>query len=182
MKYNKLMKLILIIILVFSTISVAGEISEKAENSVYQKFGKSVHIEIVKLKIPDNIKKRIEKAAKQRFFRNYVYLYKIFKNDTTVGYAILDNVIGKVMQITFMVFFDTNGKITNTEILKYREQYGGAIKNPKWTGQFVGKDYNSGFVPGKDIDGISGATISVNSVSKGIRKLTLLYKEIIGIK
>jgi Na+-translocating ferredoxin:NAD+ oxidoreductase RnfG subunit len=39
----------------------------------------------------------------------------------------------------------------------------------------LGKSSDSVF---NDIDGISGATISVNSVSKGIHKLTLLLKAI----
>jgi len=38
----------------------------------------------------------------------------------------------------------------------------------------------SDFVVGKDVSGISGATISVNSVTKGIKKLTLLLNEIIS--
>ena len=82
------------------------------------------------------------------------------------------------MPITFLVIFDDSGKIILTDIVKYREPYGGAVQNENWTAQFKKKDSNSGYKVGTDIDGITGATISVKSVSKGIYKLSLLYNEL----
>ena len=60
------------------------------------------------------------------------------------------------------------------EIVKYREPYGGQISNKKWLDQFNGKDNSSSYKIGDEISTISGATISVNSITKGIRKLTIL--------
>ncbi len=170
--------ILLINIILISSVS-AGEISERIEKSIVNNFGNEVEVKIEKFQIPDNIKKMIEHKVKQRFFRDYVYLYRIIKNDSIIAYAILDNVVGKVMPITFMVYFDSEGKILKSEIIKYREQYGGAISSTEWNKQFIGKDFKSDFVVGKNIDGISGATISVHSVTKGIHKLTLLFSEII---
>ena len=175
---RKLPVILLFNVILVSSVS-AGEILERVEKSIASSFGNEIEIKVEKFQIPDNVKKLIEHKVKQRFFRDYVYLYRIIKNDSVIAYAILDNVIGKVMPITFMVYFDNNGKITKSEIIKYREQYGGAVVNPEWNKQFIGKDSKSDFVVGKNIDGISGATISVHSVTKGIRKLTLLFSVII---
>ncbi len=71
-----------------------------------------------------------------------------------------------------------SAQIISSSIIKYREPYGGGIVNLNWNDQFVGKDRNSDFEVGEDIQGISGATISVNSVTKGINKLCLLISEI----
>jgi len=90
----------------------------------------------------------------------------------------LDNVIGKSMPITFFVLLDVEGNIISTNIIKYREPYGGSVSNENWNQQFTGKNSSSDFTVGKSVNGISGATISVNSVTKGIRKITLLYEEI----
>ena len=106
-------------------------------------------------------------------------MYQIRSDNKLVALGLLDNVKGKAMPITFMVLFDLNGNIISSGIIKYREQYGGAVSNKEWNIQFKHKNSESGFAVGKDVSSISGATISVNSVTKGIHKLTLLINHII---
>jgi Na+-translocating ferredoxin:NAD+ oxidoreductase RnfG subunit len=79
------------------------------------------------------------------------------------------------MPITFLVIYDTSGKILNSQVIKYREPYGGEIANKKWNNQFVGRSEISDYVVGDEVDGISGATISVYSMTKGVMKLSLLF-------
>ena len=129
--------------------------------------------------IPPNIMKKVENESKQRFFKPNIHYWIISKNDSTINYAILDNVIGKSMPITFIVLFNQNGTILKSEIVKYREPYGGEISGKNWLKQFIAKSSSSQFKVGKNIDGISGATISVNSVTKGIKKLSLLFPHLI---
>ena len=90
------------------------------------------------------------------------------------GYAILDNVLGKVKPITYLVLFNKDLSIASVNIIKYREQYGGAIENKEWLDQFKLKNMTSELELNTDIDGISGATISVKSVIKGVKKLLFL--------
>jgi Na+-translocating ferredoxin:NAD+ oxidoreductase RnfG subunit len=65
-------------------------------------------------------------------------------------------------------------------VLRYREPYGGAISSRSWLNQFTGKSASEGFKVEKDIDSVSGATISVNSVTRGVLKLTLVMEKIIS--
>lgn len=176
MKYK--IVLLLLITIVIGLNLTAGEISDRVAKSISKNFGVDVKFQVEKMNIPKEIKFEIEKTVKQKFYKNYAYVYKISRNDSILATAILDNVYGKVMPITFMVYFDKNGKILKSEVIKYREQYGGTITNPKWNKQFIGKDFQSDFIPSRGVDGISGATISVNSISRGIFKLTLLYNEL----
>ena len=162
-------------------ISYASEIQDKTNDSIQSVFGEDIRTEVKKYPIPKELKRRIQNLAKQAFFRNEVYVWKIFRKDSTVGFAILDNVKGKSLPITFVVIFNPEGNIIRSEIIKYREQIGGEIGSEKWNEQFVGKNSKSGFNPDEDIHGISGATISVISVSKGIKKLAYLIEEIKGI-
>ena len=64
-------------------------------------------------------------------------------------------------------------------MIKYREAYGGEVGSKAWLNQFIAYTDSSKYKIGDDISGITGATISVHSVTKGIRKLTYLIKEII---
>jgi hypothetical protein len=66
----------------------------------------------------------------------------------------------------FMVLFDENKTIKLVKILVYRENYGGEIGSKRWLRQFIGKSK-----PLPLVDGISGATISVNSLKYSINNL-----------
>ena len=64
-------------------------------------------------------------------------------------------------------------------VIKYREAYGGEVGNSKWLYQFKSLSDTSNYKVGDKISAISGATISVNSMSKGFHKLSMLVHEII---
>ena len=152
-----------------------GGIREKVEQILITEFGDSTIIKHEKIKIPLSFKKEIQSIAKQKFFRDELNVWTITTTDTISHYAIIDNSLGKSMPITFLVIFTTNGEIRYAQIIKYREPYGGEISSLSWTSQFMGMTHESEFNVGKTIDGISGATISTHSVTKGIHKLSLLF-------
>ena len=162
-------------IFIFTSISLAGPIQDASEKYILEQFPMDTNIEIHTLKLENKIKSKIQTLSKQNFYRDKLYYWKVSYNDSTIAYAFIDNVIGKSMPITFMVILGINGNIINTTIIKYREAYGGEIQNLGWLAQFNNRNNQSSYIVGKDIDGISGATISVNSVSKGIHKITILY-------
>jgi len=176
-----LLKIIIVIVLLLSAFSeniFPQEIKEEVREIITNTFNKDVQYVYEKYIIPDSLKTKVENTTQQKFFSESVYILKIFDEEILSGVALLDNVYGKEMPITFIVIFNDSGKIIRADIVKYREPYGGAVQNENWTAQFKKKESNSGFKVGNDIDGITGATISVKSVTKGIYKLSLLYKEI----
>ena len=59
-----------------------------------------------------------------------------------------------------------NRKVKKVEILVYRESRGGQVQNPQFTQQYKSKDLQSNFT--KEIDSISGATLSVRAVNKQV--------------
>lgn len=154
------------------------EIKQSIAEAINKTFEENVTIVYDKYTVPQKLKNQIETKVKQKFYNESLYIIKIKNSNNLKAVALLDNVLGKELPITFLVIFNRDGSILKTEIVKYREPYGGAVQTENWTSQFTGKDINSGFKVGQDIDGISGATISVKSVTKGVKKLTLLYKEI----
>lgn len=166
--------------ILFSISVFPQDIKETTEKFIEEQFGSNAAYKFEKYKLPMSLKSSIEKKAKQRFFNDEVYLYRIFDDKNLKGYAVLDNVYGKSLPITFLVMFDLSGEVLSSHIVKYREPYGGAVKSERWNDQFVGLDAASEFKVGDNIDSISGATISVNSVTKGIMKTALLIEEIIN--
>lgn len=171
-------KIVLLVLLVVPFFSYPQEIKTETEKSIKRILGEHVSFNYEKFVIPASIKKEIESASKQKFYADHIYLYKIYNDNHLKAVAFLDNVYGKSLPITFLVVLDLSGNIIGTEIIKYREPYGGAVQNENWEKQFVGKKSDSDLNVGEDIDAISGATISVNSVTRGIKKILFLYDKI----
>lgn len=171
------MKFYLILILT-SQILFSGQIKEIAIEHIHKFFGDEINISSHKFSIPISVKSQIQNTVKQSFFRDNVYYWQIKANDN-LYFAVMDNVIGKSMPITFLTIFDFKGKVLNSSIIKYREGYGGEVSGKAWLSQFNGMTNDSLYNYPRHISGISGATISVKSVTKGISKLSLLFSEII---
>lgn len=169
---------IILIIFFFSTINYSGEIRDSALTFIQNKFGANIEIKTYKLVLSEKLKHSSENFSKQRFFGNFIYYYEIYSNDKAIGYAILDNVLGKVKPITYLVVFNMDLSISSVDIVKYREQYGGAVENKEWLDQFRLKTLHSDVELNKDVDGISGATISVKSVIKGVKRLLFLINNL----
>lgn len=152
-----------------------GGIKEEVEKSLINQFGDSAQLSMKKMMLTKEMRIQIEKKVHQRFFKDFIYVWAIEANDSVKAYGLLDNVKGLSMPITFLVIFDPSGVILNTSVIKYREPYGGEISSPGWTTQFKGRNATSNFAVGGEIDGISGATISVYSMATGVMKLSMLF-------
>ena len=163
-----------IVIILISVLS-AGDIKIACEEHLLSLYPENTDIRMHILTLDKQIKKEVENQVKQKFYRDKLYYWTISQGDTTIAYAFLDNVIGKSMPITFMVILNIDGDIINANVIKYREAYGSEVGNKGWLQQFINLNNNSSYNIGKEIDGISGATISVKSMSKGIQKIATLY-------
>ncbi len=168
-----------ITILFFFSILHNSEITSKITKEIKQIFPNSISIEHSMYNIPKTVIQNIQNTTKQKFFRSEVNLWVITSKDSTKYYGILDNVKGKSMPITFLTIFNDSSQVYHSTIIKYREPYGGEVKNRNWLDQFNTYTHSSKYKVGDDISGITGATISVYSVTKGIRKLSILINYII---
>jgi len=91
------------------------------------------------------------------------------------GYFFADAVVGKHDLISYAVALGLDGRIRQVEILEYREAYGGAIRGAGWRRQFTGRSHADPVQIGRDIQNISGATLSCQHVTDGIRRLLAIY-------
>jgi len=96
--------------------------------------------------------------------------YRITRGDSLQGFAVVREVKGKDQPITFLVAIDTADRLRDVDILVYREPYGGEVAYDAWRRQFRGKSSDAALQVGRDIRTISGATISVNAVTLGVRR------------
>jgi Na+-translocating ferredoxin:NAD+ oxidoreductase RnfG subunit len=95
---------------------------------------------------------------------------RVSRADSLLGFALVRNVTGKDQPITFLVAVDAGNVLKDVDVLVYREPYGGEVAYDAWRRQFRGKSANDPLQVGRDIRTISGATISVNAVTLGVRR------------
>ena len=95
-----------------------------------------------------------------------------------LGYACFASSRGKNDYFDYMVIFDKDLVIKQVKVLIYRSTYGGEIMSRSWLKQFIGKTNGREMAMDKDIDGISGATLSAPSITQGIKDLSLLITKI----
>ena len=93
-------------------------------------------------------------------------LYKIKSSSKPIGFVYVGQGPSKTNVYDFAILFDTNLTVKSVKVLQYREDYGGEIASKRWLKQFNGSVADSEFVVGKNIAAISGATISVRSMTE----------------
>jgi hypothetical protein len=93
------------------------------------------------------------------------------------GYAVVQNTIGKHKPMTYMVGVDNKGFVSDIELLVFREARGSEVRQKRFNAQYEGKSVLDPVRINKDIINISGATMSVRSMSAGIKRVLVLIDE-----
>lgn len=93
------------------------------------------------------------------------------------GYAMVHNTIGKHKHMTYMVGVDATGHVTDVELLVFREAKGSEVGRKRFNYQYEGKTVFDPIRINKDITNISGATMSVRSISAGVKRVLVLIDE-----
>ena len=150
-------------------------------------------ISILTFGLPKNIQKKVDSEIRKTYaidefsFNAFVIdsevnkempsefgtdnFFKVKSDSINLGYAYVSKAPSKTDKFDYLVLLDADLVIVKTKILIYREDYGGEIGSKRWLKQFIGKTKNDEFRYGDNIDAISGATISVRSMTKAMDDL-----------
>jgi Na+-translocating ferredoxin:NAD+ oxidoreductase RnfG subunit len=101
---------------------------------------------------------------------------RVLSQQGTIGYVYRARERGKVELMDFAVALDTAGKVQRVLLTAYRENIGGEVGSKRFMGQFKGKTSRNALQLNRDIDGISGATLSSRAITVGVRKAVGFWK------
>ena len=90
-------------------------------------------------------------------------------------WLVVDEVVGKHEMIKYAVGINANGSVKQIQVMDYVESYGYEVAEKKWHQQFVGKTADAPIKLGKDIDNISGATLSCKHLADGVKRVMTMY-------
>ncbi|WP_418603084.1 FMN-binding protein [Hwangdonia sp.] len=143
--------------------------------------------------LPKNIQKKVDKEIKSTFnietfsFNAKIIppeiaknlpskfeennLFKIETDSELLGYAYVAKAPSKTDEFDYLVLLDKNLVVLKAKVLIYREDYGAEIGSKRWLKQFTGKTQTDSLNYGDNIVAISGATISVRSMTNAMNNL-----------
>jgi len=97
------------------------------------------------------------------------------KGGKKTGVALMEMQPGKWGPVHYIVALDLAGKVTDMAVMSYVEQRGRPISTKRFLSQFIGKTSKSALSVGKDVDAVSGATISSRATAFAVKKVIALY-------
>ncbi len=131
--------------------------------------------------LPEAKKFELEEKLQEEAKKKFSILDKVFTGYDTegkvIGYAIQVLPRGYGGPITLMVGV-SEGKVEEIEVVDLKETpgLGDGILNKDWQKQFLGKTVNDSLEVRKDIDAVSGATISSKAVANGVKAALEVFK------
>lgn len=154
-----------------------AEVFMSEDEGVKTMFPKSERVRKDLIKLNAEKKTQIEDRIGWKFPEEEFEVY-IGETGTRVdGYAMVQNTIGKHKPMTYMVGVDGQGSVSDIELLVFRESRGSEIRQKRFNSQYEGKTVLDPVRINKDIINISGATMSVRSMSAGIKRVLVLVDE-----
>ncbi len=154
-----------------------AEVYLTEDEAVKLMFPKSGHIRKEQLQVPIDKKSVIEDRIGWKFPEEAFDVYIGETGGHVDGYAFIQNTIGKHKPMTYMVGVDARGRVSNIELLIFREARGSEVRTKRFNSQYEGKSVLDPVRINKDIINISGATMSVRSMSAGIKRVLVLVDE-----
>lgn len=130
--------------------------------------------EIVLAQSPQQLQTLLAQAGPQPP-HGVIRIWKATRGSAVLGYVFQDEVVGRQNLITYALGIDNDGALRHLEIMSYRESHGGEIRNPAWREQFDHRSSLDQVRFGVDIKNISGATLSSEHVTQGVRWLMALW-------
>jgi len=174
----------------FSGVTYAVRLMTR-EEGLKKVFGEGVEISVEKKDLVDpqlsKIRERLDgslvyfqKGSKSANVecQNCVEFNFAMKDGNKTGVAIFDEEPGKWGPVEFIIALDLNGVVTRVEVLNYEEKRGQPIARHSYMSQYESKTSKSALTVGKDITGVSGATISSRCATFAVKKAIVLYEEL----
>lgn len=184
-------KSIISILLIFILTSVSGQsgidYDHKKINKEIEKLWRIAQASIEEISIPDSIKGGNYIQGKYFVVKdkmdvsqiNYMFIGRV--NSCRVGGCSIPvdaNENFESEYFDYFILYDSARSVQLVRIFNYAATHGHEVSAKGWLRQFNGYDGTDALQVGKNVDAISGATISVYAITEDVQLKTKLLKEL----
>lgn len=178
------MKYTVLALLITFTLALRAEsivdVNNKVLKKEIRKYFPDYQYTLDEISLPDNVS-----VAGKYFYVNspktnpdlkYIYMGRVF---TVRGTSKNDHSPDNSSEFfDYFILFDTQQVIKSVRIYRYQATHGEGVSASGWLRQFVGYSAQKRLEVGRDVDAISGATLSVNNITADIQSKTRILQEI----
>lgn len=113
--------------------------------------------------------------------REFDKVFSIETGSGVSGFIMLTRAMGRFEYFDYSIFFSDEAEVLKVMVTRYRSSRGAAICSKAWLSQFEGYKGKPMKV-GEEIQAISGATISANSITRDIERCQRLVLKLGELK
>jgi hypothetical protein len=162
----------------------SGEVWAKVffsqKEALAQAFPEADRIETKTHILSDEQVSSIEGMARAKIETRLVAIHTAWRGEERLGYAHIDVHTVRTKPEGFMVVLGPDGAVRYVQILAFYEPLDYLPTN-RWYQLFAGKSRSDGLRLGRDIDAISGATLSARAATEGVRRALAYYEVLLRI-
>lgn len=156
--------LVALLFVSFSTVKIPEKLQSKIDAAVKEAYQiNAFSMEEIEIPASIDIKTKAELGEEN--------LYRLTSKGALLGYLYLGEAPSMKNVFDYIVMFDKDLSIKKSKVLIYREDFGRQIGSQRWLKQFIGLTPQDEVVYGKNVDAISGATISAKSMTNEVKDL-----------
>jgi hypothetical protein len=153
------------------------EVYLKPEEALKLAFPTSERFDAEEVRLTAEQAARVAALADHPLWEETFTVYKATTHGRAEGYAVVTEEVGKFHLITFLVAVTPDGAVRRVEVLVYRESRGGEVRQRRFLHQYEGKSLRDPIRLNRDIRNVTGATLSVRAISRGVRKALGVIRE-----
>ena len=168
---------VMTIIALLATIA-HGRVYSTREEALLRVFGEDAKVEKVNLYLSRDEAEEIAKRAKVKDVSRLFTYYRGTKDGRTIAYVTFVSHVVRTKYAVTMVVLNPDLSIRKVEVVAFYEpeEY---IPEGRWFKQFSGKRLTPSLWPRRDIQTVTGATLSVNTIVRETRKVLAIFERMV---
>lgn len=149
---------------------LAATVYHSDEEALALAFPDATRVAVRTVALEDAVRARISERLGYPIRERVVVLREGWRGEDLLGRAYILEEIGKTLPFRFLVAIRPDGTVDQVLLLTYREPRGFEIERDAFREQYQGKSLADPIRRGADIRNVSGATLSVDALSRGVRR------------
>jgi transcriptional regulator of nitric oxide reductase len=155
--------------------SAASEVFHSKESALRLAFPGADRVTAQDLFLSPEETAQVEREARAEVDSRLVTVYVGHEGPELLGYAFLDTHQVRTLPQTILVVLDPGGAVRAIHLLAFHEppEYQAPVR---WLERLAGRTLDAELWPGRDVDSLSGATLTATAVTAAVRRLLAVHR------